>query len=303
MAGVKYHYFDGYLKVDFQQSRGMGDIEIIFQIFGGVTVIMRGDENFHKGRPRVFEAQEVYLKCWTSESESRYFRDMVCWLEAVTCDVRECSFLWTGEGPDGELRWFNRRDDSGMLKLDWTGGYKSEPFTHEVRLDKHQMVKSLYESFRHFVESDRYDPLEYERLCLGEVFDLVVIEGRQAFAHEVALREQMDAHALLQTILQYAFRKEQRKSRQVSLTDFVQRSGAYWEGHSSDDQSVIQTMTRDLGQDWNCWSFERRQKQVEEELFPSGFFHCSGENLRQLRSPLIESWLVKQSNVDKSSHR
>jgi hypothetical protein len=92
----------------------------------------------------------------------------MCWREAVVCGVRECAFDWDGEDPEGELRWCYKGSDSGFLRLDWSGTNTSPAAARCVQMNRTQMVRSFYESFRNFVESDRYDPLDYERLDAGE---------------------------------------------------------------------------------------------------------------------------------------
>lgn len=294
MAGLLFDYFDGYLRVDFRNGRWQGDIEIVFQVSGDTVVTTPCDDDFTKGEPEIAVAEDVLLRCWTSSSVSHFFRNMVSWLEAVTCNVYECAFFWDGEGPDGELRWFRGSGDSGLLKMSWTGRHDSAAFTQKVRLERRQMVKAFYHSFRNFVDSDRYDPISYERLLCGEVFDLVLVEGLQALALEIAVLDRLGAYALIQTISEFAHESKNGFPRRSSLAEFKRMSEDYWKCTSSDDELVVDAMNDFLGEMWNEWSIGERQRYVEEAIFSSSGYGGYGENLRQLRSHLVESWLAEQ---------
>lgn len=292
MAGNLFEYYDGYLRVDFRNGRWAGDIAITFLVSGDTTVTTPCDDDFVKGEPQIDVNDDVHLHCWTSSSVSWFFRSMVSWLEAVTCNVAECAFTWEGEGPDGELRWFGGYRDSGLLELSWTGRRDSAAFKHHVRLDKHQMVRALYESFRAFVESDRYDPVDYERLVLGEIFDLVLVEGRGACVHEIATRNRLDARALIQTIVEFAHDREQNAPRQASLAELMQKAQTYWQDPPISEELMDEAVSETFGVNWNGWTYDQRRRYVEEDLCPAGRYGGNGENLRTLRSPLIESWLT-----------
>lgn len=296
MAGLLFDYFDGYLRVDFRNGRWSGDIEIIFYVSGDTTATTPCDDDFKKGEPEIAVAEDVLLRCWTSSSMSCFFRSMVSWLEAVTCNVHECAFSWDGEGPEGELRWFGGIRESGTLKMVWTGRHDSGAFEHHVRLNKGQMVRALYQSFRDFVESNRYDPIRYERLLYGEVIDLVLNDGREALAREVAARDRLDAYALIQTIMNFAYEYEKGFPRRSSLAEFMRMTESYWEGRSSDEESVKEQTNHLFDAAWNNWTIEQRRYHVEKELYSFESYGEFGENLRQLRSPLVESWLAVQND-------
>ena len=303
MAGVIFDNFNGYLQVDFFNGPWLGDIEIVFRINGDATVTTPCDDDFVKGKPEVFVAKDAQLRCWTSSSICYFFRGMVSWLEAVTCNVDECAFFWDGEGPEGELRWFRGVDGSGLLKMAWTGRHDSAAFAQDVRLERDQMVRALYQSFRSFVESDRYDPISYERLLLGEVFDLVLIEGRQALALEIAARDRPGAYALIQTISEFAHESKNGPRRRSSLAEFMRMSEAYWRCGSSDDELVVDAMSDLLGEMWNDWPTEERLRYVEEAIYAARGYGGDGEKLRELRSHLVESWLTDQATLKKSGGR
>jgi hypothetical protein len=291
MAGMFYEYFDGYLRVTFRNGPWPGDIEVFFHLSGDTVATTPCDDDFEKGDPQIAVAEDVVLRCWTSSSMSRFFQSMVSWLEAVTCNVEECAFSWDGEGPEGELRWFGGPSDSGTLRLAWRGRHDSPAFERKVRLEKNQMVQTLYQSFREFVESDRYDPISYEKLLYGEVIDLVLIEGRETLVRELAVRDRPDAYALVQTIMGFAYEYKKGFPRRSDLAEFLHMSKIFWEDRSIDADEVDEQIGELLDKAWNAWTFDQRSRFVEDELFLFGAYSGFGENLRKLRSPLLEAWL------------
>ena len=295
MAGMFYDYFDGYLRVTFRNGPWRGDIEILLQVSGDTVATTPCDDDFEKGEPQIAVAEDVVLRCWTSASVSSFFLHMVSWLEAVTCDVAECAFFWDGEGPEGELRWFGGQRNSGTLSLVWSGRHDSPAIDHKVRLEKVQMVRTLYQSFREFVESDRYDPISYETLLYGEIFDLVVIEGRETLVKELAVRDRAEAYALIGTILELAYEFEKGFPRRAYIAEFLRMSKIYWEGRSIDADEIEAQIAYLLDKAWIDWTVDQRSRFVEDELFLFSGGGGFGESLRALHSPLLESWLKSHS--------
>jgi hypothetical protein len=158
---------------------------------------------------------------------------MVRWLEAVLCEVQECAFVWEGEGPDGELRWFNGREGGGHLELKWSGGRSTEPFDHQVALDRRQMIQALYEGVRGFVASDRYDPLSYESLTRGEAWKLVVADGPDALIRQIAACERFWAYALICTVGHFAHDTDRGPKRQATVCEFLVLTKAVLSGVSN----------------------------------------------------------------------
>lgn len=296
MAGLIFDYFDGYLRVDFRSGPWLGDIEIIFHVSGDTASTTPCDIDFKKGKPAIAVADDVMLRCWTSSSMSYFFRDMVSWLEAVTCNVHECAFHWDGEGPEGELRWFGGARESGTLRMSWTGRRDSAPFDHSVRLEKSKMVRSLYQALRVFAESEDYDPISYESLTYGEIFDLVLIEGRKALTNEIIVRDGLFANKLMQAIFEFSFDFEKGYPRRASLAEFIDMAGSCRESRSLSGESELDQLNDLFGEKWECLSAERRRRYVEDDLYSAGGRGGCGENLRVLRSPLIESWLAEQDS-------
>jgi hypothetical protein len=292
MAGMFFDYFDGFLRVTFRNGPWPGDIEILFHVTGDTVATTPCDDDFEKGEPQIAVAEDVDLRCWTSSSVSSFFQSMVSWLEAVTCNVAECAFFWDGEGPEGELRWLGGMSDSGTLSLTWRGRHDSPAFKHKVRLRQSQMVQTLYQSFREFVESDRYDPISYEKLHYGEVFDLVLIEDRETLVRALAARDRSEAYALIQTILGLAYEFKKGFPRRAELAEFIRMSKIYWEDRSTNANEVDEQIGDLLAEAWNEWTVDQRTRFVEDEL--CFFDGCGGygERLRELRSTLVESWIA-----------
>lgn len=296
MAGILFEYFDGYLRVMFKNAHWSGDIDITFHISGDTVATTPCDDSFNKGEPEIDVNADAWLHCWTSSSMSCFFYSMISWLEAVTRDVAECAFFWEGEGPDGELRWFRGVRESGLLQMKWTGGRDSKAFEHQVRLNQYQMVKAFYQSFRSFVESDHYDPLHYEQLTLGEVFDLTVMDGRDACVQEIASREHLDAYALIRTIIDFAHDYEKEYPRRLSLSELIKKSQTYWEKIQGNAEEISKQADHFLNTAWSSWTLEQRRRYATEELCSLDGYGDFGEKLRELRSPLIESWLEEQAH-------
>lgn len=289
MAGTFYEYFDGYIRVSFAMA-GYGDIYIDFALHGDAIATTPCDENFVKGTPDISLKNDATVRTWTSASMSYFFRDMFCWLESIVCGVQECAYEWDGEGPMGELRWFNRFDGSGRLKLSWSGNRNSPNAEHELRVSKVQLVRAFYESFRHFVESDRYDPLDYERLDAGEVFVLVLEDGDlDALADHLATLERDAAESFIDAMLELAGDRNAGYPRRDSIAAFTERAT----GREIDGPEE----RRWVPVEWTSWDFAQRRHYVVERIYKGGTLIGDGEKLRELRSPMVEKWLADQGQA------
>jgi len=297
MAGTCFEYFDGYLRVDFSRV-WHGDIYIDFHLHGDAIASIPCDDDFVKGKPELAVADDVTVRAWTSPTVSSFFTQLVRWLEAITCGVSECAFRWEGEGPDGEMRWLHGWDGSGHLMLSWTGNdqHGSPAFEYRVRLNEAQMVRMLYESFRSYVESDRFDRLEYERLEAGEVFALVLEGGDlDALAEAFVQRDRASAYRLLHAVLDLAGDSKSGYPRRASLSDFIDRAATIdadslgidatkfeeWVGHWFDVQ-------------WYVWDSAQRYRHVIDIVYRGGTGLAYGERVYALRSTLVEDWLARQ---------
>ncbi len=295
MSGLLFDYHNGNLQVEFRHSKWAGDIDIIFHLYSDSVLITPCDEQFQKGTPVIHSNGDVQLSCWTSSSVSSFFQRLINWLEAVTCNVAECAFSWEGEGPDGELRWFNRYQYSGRLQLTWTGRHDSAEFERSVFLNKYQMVQAIYQSFRNFVMSDRYNPLKYERLLLGEAIDVIVLEGCETLIQALPAYNHATAEALIQTIVDTGYRDENDLLQRLSLSEILpeiengQCAGS--ENHMPEKQADSW-----LDHNWDHWTHELRLVHLKHILNRYTDDCGFGERLRDLRSPLVEKWLAESDS-------
>lgn len=295
MAGTFFEYFDGYVRCEFG-AVGYGDVGVDFTFHGDTVVTTPHDDDFVAGQPRIDVHEDVSIHTWTSPTVSWFFEEMVRWLEAVVCGVRECAFEWDGEGPEGKLRWFRGVEESGRLKLSWTGNDESVAAEHEVRVNRAQMVRAFYESFRSYVESDRYDPIGYEKdLTAGEVFALVLKGGDlDALAEAFTVRAREDAQALFDALSERAFDYDAGYPRALPLSAFIERAKMPIARGSGDERQAFP------GQ-WDDWDDAQRREDVAD-VFRSyvGWTGC-GERLRELRSEMVEKWLASQLRVGRAT--
>jgi len=283
MAGTRFDYFDGYLRVGFSHAC-RGDLHMDLALHGDTIAAIPCNGHCETEAPEIRAREDVSIRTCISASQCP-FRQFIAWLEAVACGVQECAFQWDAEGPEGELRWFGPWE-SGRLKVSWVGG------EYEVRLNKVQMVRAFYEPFRAFVESDRYDPLDYEELSAGETFALVLEGGDlEALADALAARSRQEARALIESILDLAYEREAGYPRRASLAQFTERAGRRNTDQAGEDKW--------LPAEWDGWDFARRRRDVLEAVFKGGAGIGSGAKLRALRSPLVEDWLVRQEQKAK----
>ena len=287
MAATFFEYFDGYVRVSFAMA-GYGDIYIDFVLHGDAIAATPCDDDFTKGSPAINVKSDVTVHTWTSASVSCFFRDMISWLESIVCDVQECAYEWDGEGPTGELRWFNHFDGSGRLKLSWSGNHSSPEAEHELRVNKAQLVRVFYEEFRHFVESDCYDPLAYENIDAGQTFALV-LDGSdlEALADHMATLPCDTAEAFIDAVLELAGDREAGYPRRASISEFM--------AHAAHRKIDALEDRRRVPAEWERWDFAQRRCHVVKEVYKGGTCIGFGEKLRDLRSTLVENWLADQT--------
>lgn len=297
MTGLIMNRYAGYLTVDFCHGNSGDQVDMRFKVYGDTLATTECDESFNIVGQEVEVRQDMTLHCWTTSAASHFFLSMVRWLEAVLCEVHECAFVWEGEGPDGELRWFNGRDGGGRLELKWSGGRSTEPFDHHVALDRRQMIQALYEGFRGFVESDRYDPMSYEDLRYGHVWDLVVAEGKHALVHLVVHCERELAYGVLHAVGDFAHDTDRGPKRQTTLDHFQTLAQVVMARDSEWPEDMLEHKERLIPSSWNQWTPEQRMGHLQDVVSPMKGYGMFGENLRELRSSRIEAWLANPSSL------
>lgn len=286
MTRLIFDRIDGYLRVEFAHLR-WDDITIAFHFHGDGIIQTPVDENLVKGAPEVLLAADLTVQTHTSPTTSAFFLSMVRWLDAVICGVQECAFCWDGEGPEGELRWRNQWDGSGQLQLRWDGSRNSAAVDHRILLNRCQVVLAFYQSFRTFVESDRYDPLVYERLRAGEVFGLLLEGGDVGpLADAFVARNRLAAYRLLDVMFDRAHDRAAGPSRRLAVAEYVAQADALGDGPEDEER-----VTCWLPPEWDSWTAEQRRKYVLEVVYQGGTLLGHGERLRDLRSPMVEEWL------------
>ena len=102
-------------------------------------------------------------------------------------------------------------------------------------------------------------------------------------------------HDVIQTIINFAYEYEKGFPRRSSLAEFIRMTETYWEGRSSDEERVEEQINDLFDAGWNNGTAEQRRCYVEKKLYSFETYGEFGENLRKLRSPLVESWLAAQN--------
>ncbi len=168
----------------------------------------------------------------------------------------------------------------------WT----AEQHDYGVYVDKAQMVRAFYASFRSYVESERYDPLAYEYLDSGEVFGLV-LEGVDlgVLAEHMATLSRDMAEALVGAMLDLAADSDAGHPRRASLAGFMERA--------AHREVAEQEEHRWIAAEWEHWDFAERRRCILENICRRKPMIEFGEKLRELRSPLVEKWLAHHASL------
>lgn len=281
----------GHLRVDLAYSERSGHIEIGFYIYEAVTITTGCYEEDGIGDPDVLVGPDAMLRVWASSSSGSFFREMICWLEAIATGVRECAFIWDGEGPDGELRWHRDFKGSGHLEIKWSGGCGSAAFQHEAKLNRHQLVAAMYGAFVAWIQSDAYDPILFESMTDGEAYSLLVKEGLLPFAEEIARRDRSSAFQLIRVVWNCSRDYDMGPRRGEDLATFIRMADSKPPFDLTDEieRDHIQFL---IDSAWDQWSFDERLAYVHEVVFGFRSDGLTGDRLRELRSQRIEAWLL-----------
>jgi len=287
MAGVFFDYTPGRIDARFRHASMSGMIVLRIRMSNAFMTTTESDENWKLGES-VNHYQRAVDESMLISSVFCPFRDYIRFLEAVVMQVQECAFEWDAEGPEGRLEWCRRFiDDTGFLTIKWDGWFrgKNHTFSHRMMLNTRQMVRLLYSSFRRFVESDEYDPIRYESMNVGEAC-LMVLSGSSLIelAEVLVSLDSQRAESLL-----YEFRKV------VGNRHFDGGRLAYPLQHYIDRSYTpveLDEINAWIDQDWGGWQREQRMTYILDSIFKWKGIVGDGSNLRELRSPLIEQWLI-----------
>lgn len=284
------------IQARFGQDRGFDYICLHITIVGGITTSVECDD---QGGEEKLVRRRKKERTFTVYMSSVFcpFQDFIRFLEAITLDVQECAIGWDAEGPDGRMHWRRRYvQDVGFLTVEWDSSKVN--FSHQIKLNTRQTVKTFYSAFRSFIDSSDYDPLRYEELTHGESFALILSD---ASLDDLAARlVQMSAEAARVCLQALANAVDDRhmKGPKVSYpiaffqqaTEPVEASGGYHDW---------------IDPEWDNWDIHQRMNQLKE-LFSWKGMTWFGEKLREMRSKLIEDWLalpepITTTNDDRSS--
>jgi len=286
MAGFFFNYTEGYLRVRFS-PQAWGDFRIDFHFHGDGVVTTACDDQFVKGDSEYSLAKDVHVSALTSDSTASFFSDMLAWLEAVTCGVYECAFVWEAEGPEGSLRWFRNHDGRGRLFLTWDGLRGQEPVSHKVLLNRQQMVRMFYQAFLDLIGSPDYCPLMHEPVTFGECVGYVLNEGdRLLLPTTLAQCTRGDAYALASEILNFGYNQKIGPARRISLPALVEVAAS---NTVPVDPEHVDAW---IDADWDEWDTQQRLHGVEE-IYGGNAWFSPGVKLSKMRSPLVEAWLAK----------
>jgi hypothetical protein len=294
-------HFPGYLRVEFGYAECSRRIELRCYVHGATTIKTGCHLNDGTDDLEVVVEPDALLLCW-SDWSSGFFRKMISWLEAVVAGVREGSFIWECHWPKGELRWHRDSSNSGNLQFSWSGDHGWPAFEHQAQVNRHQMVEAMYNAFVALIESDAYDPILCEPMTDGERFGLVVTEGAEALAEEIARRDRSSAFQLIQVVYRRVIDAELGPRRGEDLASFKLMAEMRLPVDLTDEieRDEINFL---LGAHWDGWTFEERLAYVHEIVYAFWSDGLAGDWLRELRSERIETWLLEQASRPQTDTR
>lgn len=209
--------------------------------------------------------------------------NLIAWLEAIACGVQACSFAWEGEGPAGRLFI-----DGDRFGAEWSASQGGGIVTATV--DRRQLVAAVYQAYRGFVRSPRYQPLRYEALTLGEQLALANPQGLSE--KEIVGHALMLDRATVETWL--------RGLRRIGLLVPARwvSDGTWPQGWPSLDSLEVEPHEEEsirIGPNytpshWDSMETKSRRTALEEVFSWTGY-GATGSRLRELRSGIVERWL------------
>jgi hypothetical protein len=302
MAGTFFDYTPGKLEVRFEHGEHGDTINMYIKMHGAKITTTDCDDQFKKDDPIDHASPKLEFMVYMT-SVWCPFADYISFLEAITTQVRECSFSWDAEGPDCAIKWSRKyRNQDGFLSVEWIG---REEFEHRIHLETMQVVGELYQSFRSFVESKRYDPLRYERLTIGEVLFLGL--GGQYSLEEISAHiktlDTVEARKLIDSIFERGYRRNGVNKSNDSWPESLDELGQPIEfsrclllyggrNHKNYDGFDVENSTVYVDDSWPNLDMVAREVYLVE-LFKGGTWGWFGANLREMRSTMIENYLAQ----------
>lgn len=272
MAGTFLDYQPGRIEARFSHDEKFDYITLDVRLIGDVTTATACDDRGTFADPIDYQSAPVEFSLYFS-SVYCPFRDFLRFLEAVTVEVQECGFEWDAEGPSGKMKWRRRFvKDTGFLTIEWQSAETS--FSHRTMLNTRQTLKTLYESFRVFVDSEDYDPLRYEELSNGEGFRLVIADASLDDLVRALVRlDSQSVHSAITRLRNTAgARSTQGPKSSFPLSHYFELG---W------SELPLSEWDSWIPDDWDALSQSQRAGAIRD-LFGWGQFGWYGANLREL---------------------
>ncbi len=293
MAGTYFDYQPGRIEAKFSHDEKFDFVTLGVRLVGDVTTATACDDRGTFADPVGYQSDPVEFSLYFS-SVYCPFRDFLRFLEAVSIEVQECGFEWDAEGPSGKMKWRRRFvKDTGFLTMEWQSA--DNRFSHRTMLNTRQAVKTLYESFRAFVDSEDYDPLRYEKLTNGEEFQLVMSDASlYDLELKLAALDAQSAHSAITRLRTAAgARHSEGPKASFPLSYFFERE---W------SELPLTEWDSWIPEDWDTLGQGKRADALRE-LFGWGSLGWYGANLRELRSSTVEAWLSEPEPPPRRSYR
>ena len=291
-----FDYTPGRIDASFRHASRSGMIVLRISLAEAFVTTTESDENWNLGKSVNHYQRSVdeSMFIWATFCP---FRDYIRFLEAVALQVQECAFEWDAEGPEGRFEWRRRFiDDTGFLTINWDGSFRehSHKFSHRMMLNTRQMVRMLYSAFRRFVESPEYRPMRYEKMKVEETFATVINDATlEDLVNILVVCGSERAESLIYAI-RVAVSECVHDGRQVSHP-------LQYYSDKSVDPVELDDFNSWIDKQWDMWSQEQRANYLRETLFSwSDLVYWDGDNLRGLRSKLVEEWLASPEPPRKS---
>jgi hypothetical protein len=287
-------YEAGNIKVRFSQME-FDYIYITIHLIGHVVIQTHfgGDDEtetpVRRQKKNVdFEVDIASLEC--------PFYDFIRFLEGISLDIEECAFTWIAEFSYGRMQWERRfLKDTGFLTVEWSTS--KEQFSHRMMLNTRQVVREFYSNFRRLIDSPDYDRLRYEGVTYGEALALVLSDASlDDLVEELVRRNAIEAKDLLLKL------GEVHDSRSMAGLKNETRPIQYFLDATADKDALSDWPSYAawiIIPEWENWDIGQRKAHLQKVLdyrMPV----WEGNNLKKMRSKLIEDWLASSERAPRT---